>query len=133
MSKKNKLSPQMTLENLLTGHRDIDARLRAAYELGRIQSEIVRTDTLRVVHRLIRMLALKTGMSFDEAMELLEIPKKERKTYRKLNVQGDIKHANRAAKQRAAKEEKARRQQERAAAAPEAFGSAKKEEDTVTT
>lgn len=78
------------LTALLTGSEELDAQLRAAYELGLKQGRAVDRDNLKraaqieATRHLLAALMRAQKIDLQTAMVTLAIPKKERKTYVKI-------------------------------------------------
>lgn len=78
------------LTALLTGNEELDAQLRAAYELGLKQGRAVDRDNLKragqieATRHLLAALMCAQKIDLPTAMVTLAIPKKERKTYVKI-------------------------------------------------
>lgn len=78
------------LTGLLTGNEELDAQLRAAYELGFRQGRVVdranlqRTAQIEATRHLLAALMRAQRLDLQAAMVTLSIPKKDRKTYTKI-------------------------------------------------
>ena len=78
------------LAGLLTGNEELDAQLRAAYELGFRQGRVVdranlqRTAQIEATRHLLAALMRAQRLDLQAAMVTLSIPKKDRKTYTKI-------------------------------------------------
>ena len=78
------------LTGLLTGNEELDAQLRAAYELGVRQGRAMDRENLKraaqieATRHLLAALMRAQGLNLQTAMVTLSIPKKERETYTKI-------------------------------------------------
>lgn len=80
----------MILSDLLTGNEDIDAKLRAAFDLGVRHGEdadrtsIAKSTQITTTHKILSTLMRVQRINLETAMTMLQIPKKEREIYRKI-------------------------------------------------
>lgn len=83
-------STDTQLSALLTGNEELDAQLRAAYELGLKQGRAVDRENLKraaqieTTRHLLAALMRAQRLDLQTAMVTLAIPKKDRKTYVKI-------------------------------------------------
>lgn len=83
-------STDTQLSALLTGNDELDAQLRAAYELGLKQGRAVDRENLKraaqieATRHLLATLMQAQRIDLQAAMVTLAIPKKDRKTYVKI-------------------------------------------------
>lgn len=81
------------LAGLLTGHNETDDRLRKAYELGLCRGRDLdresskRNAQIQTTRLLLNALMATQNIELQAAMNVLRIPKAERKTYVKLRAE----------------------------------------------